>query len=304
MATNVDPTAATTKGTFELMNELIVALSHLLWPVLVFVVIILFKSEISLLLMKIKKGKFLGQEIELNNSEINEFKTVTTEAAETIPVVESVFDISTSNVNEDVLTKANNDPKVGIFLLAIEIEKEITSLIASTGLLSNYRIKSIKLGFELLEKQNFISKSVLHSVSIFWNLRNKIIHGQEIGDDAQILRVLDIGVDLLKTLKLIPHQRLIIKETNIILYKDKEGKIVRPDVVGVIIDRISNTDTQPYPQILATTKRDYEVGVQVSWEWSFNNQWGETWYKNTTTGLIIPAWTESAEFVGRPIKDL
>jgi hypothetical protein len=54
------------KTTFELINELILAISELLWPILAFIAILVFKKDINQILNRIKRGKILGNEFELD----------------------------------------------------------------------------------------------------------------------------------------------------------------------------------------------------------------------------------------------
>jgi hypothetical protein len=48
--------------------ELIQSITTLLWPVLTFVLVWRFRTEIGELLKRVKRGKFLGQELELGES--------------------------------------------------------------------------------------------------------------------------------------------------------------------------------------------------------------------------------------------
>lgn len=48
---------------FKSINELIIALSKLLWPVVILVVIVLFRSDITTLLNRVRKGRLFGQEL-------------------------------------------------------------------------------------------------------------------------------------------------------------------------------------------------------------------------------------------------
>ena len=69
---------------------MIIAISHLLWPVAFIVCVFIFKNEISEILKRIKKGKILGQELELER-EISEFKSATEIASQSIPVFKKII---------------------------------------------------------------------------------------------------------------------------------------------------------------------------------------------------------------------
>ena len=51
---------------FKLINELIVALASLLWPIVTLIIVLVFRSDLAALLKRVRKGKILGQEMELD----------------------------------------------------------------------------------------------------------------------------------------------------------------------------------------------------------------------------------------------
>ena len=56
-------------------------------------------------------------------------------------------------------------------------------------------------------------------------------------------------------------------------------------------------------RIFPTTKKHFKVGERVAWEWSFDESWGQSWYK-AEDGKCKKAWLSSAEFVGRHLQDV
>jgi hypothetical protein len=290
------------KDTFELVNDLIIAISHLLWPILCFSILFIYKDEISGILKRLKKGKILGQELELDK-DIDDFNQITIQASESIPPERNeITDLDGNDNVTNILDKSISDPKIGIILLSREIEKELNSLIASTGLLKELKIKSVKNSFELLAKNNYIAKPVLDSLAVFWNLRNKIIHGKKIEDDSQLIRVLDIGVNLYNTLKSIPHEKHIVYKTDIPIYSDMLCNVEYPTGKGLMLESFGIEAT--HYRIFPTLKTDYKVGDQVSWEWSFSSIWQEAWYRDPDTNEIKMAWGSAAEFIGRSIDEI
>jgi hypothetical protein len=49
--------------------DLLRAIAALLWPLLAFVILFLFRREIRDILRKVKRGKFFGQELELDSQQ-------------------------------------------------------------------------------------------------------------------------------------------------------------------------------------------------------------------------------------------
>jgi len=229
---------------------------------------------------------------------------VTEKASVSIPK----SDKETKTIDEDdfdkILSKSANDPKIGILMLSRQIEKELIKIAASMGLLKELQNKPARQAFELLAQKNYITNPTLSSVKIFWDLRNQIVHGREVEDERQLVRVLDIGSTLLNTLKAIPHARHIVYRKNIELYSDDKCVNKRADVVGLILENVSSGGIEKSYSIFPTLKRDYEEGAEIAWEWSFEHIWNETWYKDPITSEIKVAWSSSAEFVGRSIKEI
>jgi hypothetical protein len=292
-----------TKTTFELINELIVAISKILWPIIVLVIVILFKKEIASLLRRLKKGKFLGQELELDN-EIKEFKKATDKASKSITEDLQTTKDKDPQKSDEILKISIADPTIGIVVLSKEIEKELLKITASIGLLKELQNKSVAYTFQVLVERKQLADSILKSVKIFWDLRNKIVHGKEIEDEKQIIRVLDIGINLLNTLKNVPRAKYIVYKKDIEVFSDPKCETKRTDVKGVIFETISSESIHTSYNLRATTKNFYQEGDMVAWEWSFDNQWDRTFYKDPDTGKIVKAFDSSAEFVGRPIKNL
>lgn len=294
-----------TKTTFELINELIIAISKILWPIIVLVIVIMFKKEIASLLKRLRKGKLFGQELELDN-EIKEFKKATNKASESIAEDKSAKKDSSikTNSSDEILNQSTDDPTLGIVILSREIEKELRHIAASSGILKDVQNKSVAYTFQVLVERKQLADSILKSVKIFWDLRNKIVHGLDIEDEKQIIRVLDIGTNLLDTLKDIPREKYLVYKKDVDLFSDPKCENKRTDVKGVILETISTEGTHTSYNLRPTTKNYYQEKDSVAWEWSFDNQWDKTFYKDPDTEKIIKAFNSSAEFVGRPIKNL
>ncbi|MHB1146331.1 MAG: hypothetical protein ACYC01_01910 [Lutibacter sp.] len=296
----------TNKSTFELVNELITAISHILWPIVVLVVVYIFKTEISSLLNRIRKGKFFGQELELDE-EIKQFKIATEIASNSITVDENLLKNEEKKNDEklnEILESSITDPTIAIIMLSREIEKELRNISGAFGILDKLEYKSISNTFEFLIERNLVSNTILKSVKIFLDLRNKIVHGKAIEDEKQIIRVIDIGSNLLETLKNIPRAKYIVFKTDIDLFSDPECKNIRPDIKGIILETISPENIHISYNLRPTNVEDYKVGDSITWEWSFRNIWDKTFYKNPDDGRIINAFDSSAEFIGRPFRKL
>jgi hypothetical protein len=286
------------KTTFELINELILALSKLLWPILVFVAVVIFRKEIKAILTRIRKGKILGQELELND-QIDKLENSTEKAANAVP--KSIISKPNNERDEtNVLKEFEHNPKIGIMLLSRDIEKEIRIILGSLGLITEKNFIRVQDSFRLLEEKAYLPKYTTESVEIFWDLRNKLIHGKDISNENQLIRVLDIGSTLLRTLKAIPHEINVVYHPGVNIYFDSDCTKLIENVKGVILVTTGANAVEKSYRIYPTTKH-YKKGVRVSWEWNLSNIWGEAWYIHPDLGEKKHAWTDSGEFIGRDI---
>jgi hypothetical protein len=286
------------KTTFELINELILALSKLLWPILVFVAVVIFRKEIKAILTRIRKGKILGQELELND-QIDKLENSTEKAANAVP--KSIISKPNNDRDEtNVLKEFEHNPKIGIMLLSRDIEKEIRIILGSLGLITEKNFIRVQDSFRLLEEKAYLPKYTTESVEIFWDLRNKLIHGKDISNENQLIRVLDIGSTLLRTLKAIPHEINVVYHPGVNIYFDSDCTKLIENVKGVILVTTGANAVEKSYRIYPTTKH-YKKGVRVSWEWNLSNIWGEAWYIHPDLGEKKHAWTDSGEFIGRDI---
>ena len=125
--------------------EFLQAIAALLWPILAFITVLVFKHNLRDLIRRLKKGKLLGQELELDASLTDLEVKSTNIVSEVSPG--SVGTTSMANVghiNEKVLELASRSPKAALMLLASEIEKQLRVFMSITG--HHTRIKDTSLG--------------------------------------------------------------------------------------------------------------------------------------------------------------
>jgi hypothetical protein len=291
------------------LAELLNAIASLLWPVLVFVGLLLFRGEIAGLIGRIKKGKFLGQELELSDELIKLQKTVT-EASEEVaslppPVIEP--DSKEHAAEEDpvkgIIEEAARSPKTALILLAAEVEKEARRTLASVGKLQGSRQMTLVQTINELDSHYGLPKHVSSSLRLFWDTRNKIIHGGE-SDDRNIFSAIDSGVTILRTLQALPRETNWVHHEGVPIYSDPACKHEIKGAKGIILKTSSSSGARTFFRIFPSTRTHFKKGKRVAWEWSFEKTWGDSWYKDPDTNDIKLAWNSSAEFIGRNLDDL
>ena len=304
--------------------ELLRAVGSLLWPILALWVFFAYKGEIRTILRRVKKGKILGTEIELEDS-LKELERSAKETEAAIPAdlrqldesairakalpAELRFDSQlsidvrrnlVSNEVEDVLQEAGRSPKAALLLLASKCEKQLRDLLFSTGWHGGKEIRSMSQGFDILQQLEILQPNVANSVRLFSEMRNRLIHGYGATDD-EILRAIDSGITILKALRSLPYGPNVVHHPCAELFSDPEAKNRLNGVCGLMLEaRNSNGDYSIFP----TTRKGYQRGQRLSWEWDNGKQYGETWYKDPDSGEIKRAWLGSMEFAGRNLDDL
>lgn len=129
-------------------------------PILAFVALCMFKQRIHEILGRLRRGKFLGQEIELEQDLRQLHETAQAAASETAQVVQlpSTADApdkqkrEAGDLVERVFEEASRNPKVALILLASELEREVRQLFASLGSLGRARPGSLPQSIRTLEE--------------------------------------------------------------------------------------------------------------------------------------------------------
>ena len=295
---------------FKLINDLIIALARLMWPIVTLALILVFRKDLTALFARVRKGKLLGHELELDPA-IQEFQRSIREAQEEAPEPEVPPQRLQQQVQEldrdtkEILDVAALDLELGIVKLATKLEREVRLLAASLGQLDSRRHVSLFQMFSLLVEKGYVPRHTADSLRSFWELRNRIVHGRGEESDKDVRRVLDIGLVLLKTIRAIPHVINVVAYPDVELFSDASCVTRIEDAVGVVLNTTSPGGADVNKLIYPTTMRGYyQKNKRVTWEWNLSKTWGTAWYVNPDTGEKEQAWGSSGEFVGRHIDDI
>jgi hypothetical protein len=291
--------------------ELIRSIAALLWPILAFVALCMFKQRIQEILGRLRRGKVLGQEIELEQSLRELHETAQAAESETAQVVEAPSTTAAAEeqkrdawaVPERVLEEASRNPKVALILLASELEREVRQLLASMGFFGRARPGSLPESIRTLEERGALPRHLAESVRNFWAVRNRLVHGHEASED-DIVRAIDSGLTILRAIQAIPHEVNIVHHPGVEVYVDADGKHTRPDIKAVLLETTSPGGAAKSLRVFPTTRTHFQKGKRVSWEWNSDLVVGESWYRHPETGKVTYGWRSSMEFVGRHLEDL
>ncbi|WP_017477252.1 hypothetical protein [Pseudomonas sp. PAMC 26793] len=295
----------------ESVIKLISALAQILWPILGFTTLFLFRKEIAEILRRIKKGKMLGQEIELSDSietlrvSVETVKETTPKLATTdTPPINNVLNNVEHDEIKEVLDEASRSPRVALITLGGYIEIAARRALASIGTAMKplRKISAVEAVDRLNHQYGGLPGDVVNAMRIFMDVRNKIVHTRE-ATDEDIISALDSGITLLRTLKALPYETLTVLHHGIPLYADEQCNC-QVIGTGVIIEFMGPGKIRKRQHILPTMCEDYEKGQNLTLEWDLTNIWGETWYVDPESGHQTKAWISSGEFKGRPLDSM
>ena len=236
---------------FKLINDFIVAIAQLAWPIVTIVIALIFRVDISALLQRVRKGKLFGQEMELDPA-VTEFSDAVQEAQNEIPdstIGTEQFEQEAQQLDRDereVLKAAEISPELGVIRLSSILERETRRLAATLGQLGQRGRWAPPALTRILAEKGYLPDHVTKSLQLFWDLRNQIVHGHAPSKDLNILRVLDIGLVLLRTIKSIPHEVNVVYGTDVKLYSDPECIHQIEDVKGLVLETTSSDKTKVF----------------------------------------------------------
>jgi ribonuclease HepT-like protein len=292
---------------FRLMIDLIVALSHWLWPIVLLILLLVYRKPIAALLGRVKKGELFGQEFELE-PEVNKFQESVKQAEKEIAQLPPSSDVDVAeskrteiDVNR-ILDDSKGSPELALIRLSNLLEPEAKNALGSMGFLPRNKRLSGFWAMQVLGDKGLLPQSAADSLKRFWDLRNRIVHGRAEVDEKEILRVLDIGIDLLKTIRSIPHEVHTVEQV-VDVYDNPECTIKRVGSKAVILNS-QTADGGLLRRLFHSTKTDhYKRGQRVMWEWELTRSIPEGWYidsRDQSTKII----GGSLDFVGRTIAEI
>ncbi len=282
------------------ISDLISSLASLGWVVLAFIAFFTFKNQIVNLFPRMKKIKIGGQEIELDKA-IEKIEEISIKSSQEIPIKPE--DNKKEKANQ--LLELSDNPRMAVIKVGIEIENTIKSLYASLGMLKESKYIASSLALRLMTEKGYIPTYTYNTLQLFRQMRSQIIHRSDSVDDKEVLRFLEVGINLLNVLKSIPHTINVVEESDIDLYSDEKCENIITDAKGVILNMRPSGTQNSISNIFPTYKVGYyKKGKVVAWEWDLTKVWNAVWYINPKTKKSTKAWDSSGAFIGRNVDDL
>jgi hypothetical protein len=202
-----------------------------------------------------------------------------------------------------ILDETGRSPKIGLMVLASELERATRQLLAATGWITPESSTSLRAGIRRLVELDVVPPAVRSAVDLFASIRNEVVHGRQRFTDDDILRAVDAGLDILNAIYAVPRERHTVAAVNVPVFRDEKLTERIEDATGVILQSVTPGALNPPLRIYPTTQTHFQIGREVAWEWNPARQWGPAWYVDEEAG-VRPAWTGSMEFVGRDLEDV
>ncbi|MGO9244254.1 MAG: hypothetical protein ACLQDC_05715 [Verrucomicrobiia bacterium] len=287
--------------------ELLKAIAALLWPLLGFTAVFLFRAQLRDVIGRLKKGKFFGQEVELEASLRKLDMSATAAASEVSKLPQTKGDegeaVQGSTEDGEIIDLAARSPKAALVALSATLEKEARDVLAVSGHLKGRSHVPFREAIAEIESKKLLLPHVSGSLKQFWEVRNRIVHGHGATDD-DVLRAIDSGMSILRALRAVPRQTFTVLHPGVPVYSDADGKTLIASAKGVILEGTGPGGVEKTRMIFPTTRDHFRKGQKVAWEWSFERQWGTAWYRDPETSELKQAWGSAVEFTGRPLDTL
>jgi uncharacterized protein YutE (UPF0331/DUF86 family) len=303
----------------KLLTDFLPALANFFWPLIAIYAIHSFSPEIKPLLSRLKKGKFLGLEFELDklNETVQKAEEETLKSAKEGNLLEFIpekttlnqeFNQSSYSLNgeqeksiDGVIELSASEPIAALLKLYQAIEKELRIIAISTVLIRPDRRSSVRQLTRILSEKNILLPHTAESLEQFSEIRNKVVHGSDLVSRSSIFSLIDTGLQLLKTLRSIPVEVITVYESNIPIYKDANCSDEYEEIRGLILHYKS--PGQEMTKIWPVRKNtNFKKGDYVTKDWDTNIVWEHTWYIDPDTHEKKLAWTGACEFIGVAIS--
>jgi hypothetical protein len=283
--------------------ELLQGIGAVLWPVGAMVALLVFKGDIRALAARLRRGKLLGQEIELAAS-LEQLERGAAAALAELPAgpPSNARIEMEHNPATELVKQAYRSPKAALMMAASLIERELREILAVTGLHQGRFNLAGRQMLRALEEHAMLPRNLSGTIDAFWQVRNKIVHGAAASDD-EALQALDSGLSVLNLLRSIPRATYVVHNPGVKVYADELGKVVRPNVKALLLEEISPGGLQKVIRAYPTTRGHFVTGRRVAWEWNPEEGFDESWYRDPDSDEMKYGWTESMEFVGRLLDE-
>lgn len=284
----------------EVFTELVKGLAALAWPVLTFYIFWSLRAEVKNLLGRIRRGKILGQELELDQ-QLDQLTKIVGIAKQELPE-KPVAEEQERASREAVLGEGAMSPLATFVKVARALEHSANNVLERTGWGHGRRRLSLMQAFRMMPP-DWVSEDVMRSIALFSDIRNRIVHGVDQVSNDELLRAIDLGFQLLDVVKNYEIEENRVRGELVDVYEDPLATRLLRGVKGVRLTSTHPSRSEPQTRIYPTTKDWFVPGMLVSWDWDLSHTWGAAWYRDPEDGQVKEAGGSAGEFVGRVLAE-
>ena len=161
------------------------------------------------------------------------------------------------DVVDRLLAEADRSPKVGLSLLAAELEQEVRRLLAGSGWGEGRHDWKLRDAIARLFELGVVSNSVHVSLDVFERTRVAIAAGTPPVDVDEALRAVDVGITTYRALAAIPRERHYVLQAQIPVLTDEAGNEEISDIWGVGVRSAGPPPRKPHDAVFLTRRSDF-----------------------------------------------
>lgn len=166
---------------------------------------ILLLPSVATLMRYVKRGKFLGVEVDFRE----DIQTLYRDVKATAAAVEdaALARPETASDVDAIVNQASNDPRAALLLLSARLERLVAARLREANV-EDQPFRGLAARVELGVRRGIFPRQALAAVRDFAAIRNRIAHGEAFDvPDSTVLSVISLGVEMLKYLSVEPMAR-------------------------------------------------------------------------------------------------
>jgi len=314
---------------------LVSAISDLLWPIILLVVLLLFRGEIKAMVSKISHAKIMGSELDFSVDDLrdsvsetikqSDFAGIATRAirdsdkADVREAIGSGTNVTGSTKDEpkllpysirrpdilEIRSLLRQDPRSAVRRVSVELERSLRNLLVSEGKISvSAAPMSVEEMARMAEKEFSLPSAFSSNIRRFVNISNELSHKYVFVLDHAVAELGDIGIEILELIGRVPREIIYVETSGIPVYRDASFRD-RLEKIEATYLLFAAQPGQTGANIIALTNRlnYYVPGKRVSSVWEQNCLDQDVYIRHPKTGELHTISVNRFFFVGDLIED-
>lgn len=271
------------------------------WPIVVVLVVLVFRRPLIQALDNATEVKIAGQSIQIARERLDmlDMLIAQLERAEKLPDNGPQVDL-----HGRVMDGAKADPLVGLSELDVALRAEINTLALTNGWVDDLAKGPNDLWYQLLRvhQLNRSAPESLPALFLFSELLDAALTQRAEFRSGDIFRTIRVGLRVHAFVQSIPQRVSTVLESRLPVYADRDRSQPRTDIHAVLI-RTQHTPKEDPVERVWPSNRHYEPGTRVTWIFDDTQWWDASWWYNPQTDEPILVWKNGRySFNGEPLQ--